>query len=569
MIKGQEISPPSDKLAETEFTKGQVKIRSALTPWKKTKAKWADVEKSDIAKLRLLSTTDGPYVGRLVGPCISGAYSMLSAMTEHNRLKALVVRMFRSPPPPEKGIWEFAKKFYRTIWPNFDHPPQPFSDEEWLASMPSNRRQVLSEAMDLYKRTGWCKSYARFNSFVKLELLPWFEKTDFGLVPLTSMVDRLINAPHDVTHTIAGPKIKPYLGWLKQQWHHENFLFYGGVEPDKLHSWLQKVVGKGSRLVFWSDYSMFDASHNDATFSFVLEFYRQHKSDRDFMKVLEAWRVPTGTIGRNIKYRGRAMNASGRDDTALLNALLNGLAMVLSVTASWYRIPLMEVTPSDVIRISSHLDLSVCGDDALGFLPPVAPDRAREFIDCARANLKSFGFKAKMFASDRFEDAVYLGHRPLPVDGVWYWSRTLGRCLYKLGYQTSVGGDPRAHFHGICKMHDVCSKHVPILSDITQEYLKHFAGTKCNEFKVDPNKPWEVMGVFGPDHYSQDTIDALARAYTVNRGPLRGDLTQLRDVHVTSADIRDCIHKCVKGIEGGPCVLDHWVLRHMVLVDEQ
>ncbi len=263
------------------------------------------------------------------------------------------------------------------------------------------------------------------------------------------------------------------------------------------------------------------------------------------------------------------MNASGRGDTALLNALLNGLAMVLAVTASWYRIPLRQVTIADVKRISEVLLLSVCGDDALGFLPPVGADRARDFIASARAHLRSFGFEAKMFASDRFEDAVYLGHRPLPVDGVWYWTRTLGRCLFKLGYQADVSGDPRAHFHGICRMHKVCSAHVPILSDIVNKYLEFFAGSKANDYAEDPNKPWEVMGKFGPDHYSTDTVAALSRAYTVSRGSLRGDLTHLFDVTVTPADIHDCIQHCVSGIRGGPCVLDHWVLRHMVWVDEQ
>lgn len=122
-VRGQEIQPPQKKLQEVEFAKGQVKIRASIFPKKgRKRCRWVDVEKEDIAYLRTISLNDGPFVGRLVGPCISGAYSMLSAMTEHNRLKALVVRMFRSPPPPEEGIWEFAKLFNRTIWPDFDTP---------------------------------------------------------------------------------------------------------------------------------------------------------------------------------------------------------------------------------------------------------------------------------------------------------------------------------------------------------------------------------------------------------------------------------------------------------------
>jgi len=447
------------------------------------------------------------------------------------------------------------------------------TDEEWLDSVPSNRRPILSRAMQLWHTGGWSSKYESFNSFIKEEFLPYFDKDGLDLVPLRAMVDRLINAPHDVTHCIAGPKIKPYMKWLKQQWNHTTHLFYAGCDPDYVQAWLARATSFGCRLCFWSDYSMFDASHNSETWAFVEAFYDQYKHDVWFNKVLDVWRTPNGTIG-DLKYQGRVMNASGRDDTALANAILNGVAMLLSVTAAWFKVPLSRVTRAHLELIKNDLQLGVCGDDALGFLPPVSEPEARGFINRARANLTMFGFKAKMFCSHRFEDAVFLGHRPIQVGGAWYWAKTLGRCLYKMGYQRGLSGDPGAHFNGICQMVSTVSAHVPILSDIAREWLAARKGSKVNAFKADlEHRPWQQLGRFGPKHYDAQAIASIARAYSIEADSCRGDLTAggLESLCVTPGDVVECISHVVRTIRasgGTPCVLDHWLLRHMVAVDE-
>jgi len=477
--------------------------------------------------------------------------------------------MFRYPQPPAPGVWEWASQFKHFLFPAYEQPPEEMGVWEWLESMPSHRRRVLREVLQEWLVCpDWQPKHAKFHSFLKFEPLPRVDKDRDGIFDLQFLVDRLINAPHDVTHIIAGPKIKPYLGWLKKQWHRDNFLFYGSASPEDLQYWLARCTSKGRRLVFWSDYSMFDNSHNLDTWKFVEHFYRQHKADDLFQKVLDAWRVPEGTLGKDVKYRGRPMNASGRDDTALANALLNGVAMVLCVTASWFKLPLTQVKLSHVHLISTELDLSVCGDDALGFLPWVPEEEALGFINRAKEALAQMGFKAKMFCSDRFEDAVYLGHRPIQVSGSWYWSKTLGRCLWKLGLQNSLSGDGWAHFMGICKMHEVCSKHVPVLADIVGAYQAVGDGSKVNAWTPNPDKPWEMMGMFGPKYYDDDAIFSIASAYSVTRRPCRKDLSA-EDVVVTASDVRDLISYVRRTItQPGPCVLDHWLLRHMVWVDE-
>lgn len=570
---GQQYPPPDSKLSTVSLKPGAVKIRAAATSLgigtSRRRKRWIDLEVTDLSFLS--QETPVPRLQyRLAGPAISGCYPMVSAPSNYNRFKALLCRVFRKPPPTNPYLWKWAGKFRHLLLPEYDFPPPEMTIADWIQSMPSRRRKALEEARRLYEHTGWTDKYVTFHAFIKEELLPGFRKERDFIAPLETMVDRLINAPHDVTHIIAGPKIKPYLCWLKKQWHWDNYLFYASVGPDKLQNWLDKVTSFGERLVFWSDYSMFDASHNAHTWDFVEHFYRQHFGDLDFLTVLAAWRAPGGKLG-DLKYQAGVMNASGRDDTALANAILNGFAMMLSVTAAWFKIPLTKVTVGHIYRISSDLQLAVCGDDALGFLPWIGFDEALGFVERARAHLTSFGFSAKMFCSNRFEDAVFLAHRPLPVGGRYYWAKTLGRCLYKLGWQVGIKPDPAAEFNGVCQMYVNCASHVPILSDIAKTWLEARQGSKVNKWFADPERPWELMGTFGPDHYDDQTLDALARAYSLGRSRIRSDL-EVADTFVTRADILDCIShvtSVVRECGGRPCVLDHWLLAHMVAVDEQ
>lgn len=571
-LSGSQLPPPHSKWEEVVLPKGTLQIRSTAISWedgsKHVRRKWVDLEKGDLFRLNYDLQFRPLY--RLCGPAIAGCRPCMSASTNYNAMKAFCCRVMRRPAPPAPGIWRWIRKFVALLLPEHNTPPREMTIEEWLDSMPSDRKVPLRKAFELYKRTGWVKKYAEFHSFIKLELLPFFSKDELGIVPLTDMVDRLINAPHDVTHVIAGPRIKPYTAWLKKQWHHENFIFYGSTTPQKLQLWLDAVVESGNNLVFWSDYTMFDTSHNCATWDFMERFYNQHKHCEDFQKVLRAWRLPVGTL-KDFKYRVLdPFNASGRDDTALANAILNGFAMVLSVSASWYGVALQDVQLHHILDIATHLRLSVCGDDALGFLPFRGIAHAEKFVETTRENIAKFGFKAKMFWSDRLEDAVYLGHRPLPFNGKWYWTKTIGRCLYKLGWQSAIKGDASAYFRGICEMHSVISPHVPIISDICKSWLAATDGAKTTKFVFDENKPWQRMGEVNPGRYFPDTLDACARAYTVRKykGGYFENESHVTARQLTADAIRDCISYIRAQINGEPCVLDHWVLRHMVLVDE-
>ncbi len=546
-------------------------MRTVDCPLKKKgpKKKWVEMEKQDLETLGRLSNP-GPFAAMVVGPVISGAPAILTAKTDYMRLSAILVRMYRPLKPPASGIWSWAANFKEHLFPAFHSPPDCMTDDDWLASMPSNRRKALQFALHLYQRSGWRSKYNEFSTFLKEELMPGFGKDEMGLVPLRTIVARLIHAPHDVTHVIAGPKIKPYMSWLKDQWNKENWVFYGGTSPDKLQCWLDRFSHKerGTQLYFWSDLSQFESTHCPDTWDFIEQFYGQYKHDADFQRCLRAWKQIKSKIG-NFKFTGRVgVNASGRPDTAFANGVLNGVGTLLAVTAAWLDINLTNITVEHLLRMEAIMMVTFTGDDTLGSLPYVDPKAALAFKDRCKQHFTTLGFSAKFYVSYKLEDCVYLAHRPLCVAGRWYWAKTLGRCLYKLGFKVGLSGDPSAHMLGVMQMYQRCAAHVPILADIANSWCEATQHNKVNPFKEDPNRPWELMGTFGPGAYDSSTIDALANAYTVTKELGRDDLSMC-DVRVTPTDVRDCIKYVRSMVQGVPCVLDHWLLRHMVWVDEQ
>lgn len=523
--------------------------------------KWVDAEKEDLAKLA------GPLPFKpafaLAGIACSGARPMVSAQSDHNRFKALLGRVFQKPPPnpwgqgPHPGVWVFAERMKRAILPELD--TEDMTLEDWLASMPARRRRVLSRAAELYKEGGLRKNDSAFTAFVKTELLPGFKQhlsqgycLDDCLTDISEMLDRLIQGPGEKTHVVAGRKLKPKVAKLKELWACDQPLVYGSVGPEALHKLLQRLV-EADGTYFCCDFSLFDRTHSDESWDFVESFY--DKSDPDFAKVLRWWRRPTGSIGP-FRYKGHTMNASGRDDTSLANAILNGFATTLSATAALFDIPMHLVDEEDVRKFQAVSVLSVAGDDSIGVLPRLSPERLRAFEAAFNANIAHFGFVAKLQTMQSVEDVVYLGMRPYRVAGRWFWGKTIGRATYKMGWVLDPENrDILAHITGVADMHLLCSAHVPVLSDLARKIVQLRAGARRTPVVQDPNRPWE-WAQEGSLPYDGETLEQVARVYS-----------RLSGVAVVASDVQSLIRE-IESITALPCVLDHWLWRLMVASDE-
>ncbi len=508
---------------------------------------------------------------RLIGPFVPAAPACTFELCDYNALCAVLVRVFRLPKYQALPglLARCAILLAHHLLPSFFVERIYMTILQWWESMPSNRKVPLWNAIVLYSQHGFTKKFSKIAAFLKGEMGPAFSKETDGLLALDYSCPRLIQAPHDVTHVIVGPKVKPMLGWLKSDWNYDGGLFYGSREPIALQTWLDLSVSAfPDGIVVWIDYSMYDNSYSPDHWGFMYHLYGELMLDPEFAAVMRAWEKPLGRV-RCFRYRGRSMNASGRDDTALANGVLNGLAVSVSLAATWYRKSVMEIEAPEIKHILTCFRASVCGDDSIIFGPSMSRQVRLDFVTRLSSNISQFGFEAKAFSSDRFYDAVYLGHRPLPVAGRWYWAKTIGRAIYKIGYQMGVVGDPSAHLHGVMQMHSICSPHVPILGDIAHTYLRASSGSKVTPVRIDENKPWTWMTLHvSPGSYADDTLEAVAQAYSVRRDCTRLDLSPF-ETALTVADIRDCQDHIRATVVRGVSALDHWVLERMVLVDEQ
>lgn len=571
-IRGEALPPHPGKWSSVQLEDGQVQICWSLIKKDKIGAldrgkRWSDMHREDLHRLECTRPgSKGRFTHALTGIACSGARPLVSASCAYNQAKALLGRMFRQPAErawgrgPKPGTWEWAKKFIPIILPHFESPGR-MSDEEWLRSMPARRQRPLRRGMDNYRSAGYQAKFEKFKCFVKTELLPGFGKDQISLTRLDAMLDRNICGPAEEAHCMVGPEVKPLIGVLKETWNPDNFLFYGSATPEKLHYWLQRLIF-GSGTFFWADYSMYDNTHSEESWDFMEHLYRESGiTNSDTWRMLSAWRAPKGTIGP-MKFRGNVMNASGRDDTALANAVLNGFAMYLSVCAAYYEKPLPELTVDDAERFRPQCILSVCGDDSLGRLPFLPVERRADFFQAVGLNISMFGFEAKLNYSDKLYDAVYLGMRPYPTSKGWFWGKTIGRATYKMGWSLmEKGRDLTAHMTGIADMHTLCSSHVPVLADMARRIVELRRGCKRTPVQFDPNRPWEWT--LGGGEYDETTLKAVADMYS--QVPT-GGCPSPHSV-VTVADVQDLI-KEIRSVPRLPFIVDHWLWRRMIHSDD-
>lgn len=554
-VEGEVFPAPPAKLADVSLEDVKICWDKVIDTGRSRGRRWNTAEISDLERLAAFRPRK-KFTHCLAGIGISGARPMVSAKCAYNCAKALFCRVYRLPAMrewgrgPHQGVWSKAREFIHLLLPGFC--ADRMSVEDWLDTMPARRRKPLAEAAASYARTGWCDHFSKFSSFVKTEFLPGFAKTG-ECSRLTNMVDRLIQGPHDATHVICGPYLKPLVKKLKTIWPSDGPIFYGSCGPEALHHFAQVALVDAAHQYFWCDFSMFDNTHSLDSWAFLESLYRDAGiSDPDFWRTMAAWKQPHGSIGP-LKYLARVMNASGRDDTALANGILNGFATYLSACAAWLQVPVLELTLQQVSSCFGVIKLSVCGDDSIGSLPLVSEERMKRFAADMRLNISMFGFEAKLEHSTDISRAVYLGQRLYPVDGKWFWGKTIGRAIYKMGWVLLPGGfhsrDPGAHITGIADMHCLCSSHVPVLCDLAEKIRDLRKGAKRTPVALDPDRPWE-WPYSGGCRYDASTISYVAEAY-----------------NSTPQEVLDVIHT-IRGIDRLPAVVSHPLLDRMIVLDD-
>lgn len=437
------------------------------------------------------------------------------------------------------GVFEKAHDLRYVLYDRFLREEcVPMDTWDWILSMPSRRRKALVRAWRQRQERGQPHpKYSFIKAFVKTENLPLFDQVHGIYGGMRQYIPRLIQAPHDETHLDAGRYLKPLTTHLKGAWSWKDWIFYASVSPEKLDGWLNRV--RNAQSFFWADYSSFDATYSDEAWALLERLYSEvyPNAEPEFWQAINAWRRPVGSVrcrkdDAKIVYRAGVCNASGRDDTALANALFNGTALAMSIAAALCGVPLTSLQPHHLYSAALRTDIAVVGDDSL-----VACNFDVEALRPAIvSNLEAFGLVVKANSSTNIEDVTFLGQMPYPVGGTYYWGPTLGRRLYKAYWQCDPIGNLPAWTHGVAEQMRLL-RHVPILYESASRICELLRGHKVTRQGVDPNRVWAARTAPTPP-YDRSTIQFLSYRYGVSISAILADALTISQVNRLPALVR-------------------------------
>jgi len=485
--------------------------------------------------------------GHLIGFGIDACPPYVTFKSALNVLRAIAARIARKRDiKPSPGIWKWAEGLIGAtpLLPNWGAiPVPPLTTAEWLKGFLPSRAKVLQRCLTAWHEFGRATNdrFWRFRIFIKREWGARSEPMAGGLnymTPILTNKPRSIQPPYgvvpceDVGHIIAGPALRALTHHVKLRWNSTAPVFYASVSPQELDEWLNLHRHAGCWL--WSDYTMYDMTHSDQTWDFIEPLYHRALNAADinndyFQQLLRHWRAPVGRAAvkwggwtQVIRYFSIAMNASGRDDTALANVLLNGVAMFLSLTAIFYGVPLRDVRVEHLEAVVGILHIAVVGDDCLAALPSRTLSGKAWQENCAtlQAHLSQFGFVAKVGASNRIHDAVFLGCRPYMVAGRWWWGPTLGRRLYKHHCCIHTSANPYAWLNGVAQMEMDHLGFVPLLGAMGRHARLLLKGKKSTPWRPDRYSGMDWSERQAPRMPDDSTYVECAAAYTNAGGTL-------------------------------------------------
>lgn len=457
---------------------------------------------------------DGP---RLLGVGFDGAIPFVTSPGLQPLAEAIQYRVFKdfaADPKPASFARSCSLLDDRCLLGGFPKV-RPWDTWEWLKSVRNGRRRkILIRAWHLLRERG-CHHpmYEMIAPFVKTENLPLFAIVDgMPVREAVRYVCRLIQAPHDETHLVAGPYLKPLTQALKEHWNYKNWLFYASAAPEKLDAWLRE--NQHATSFFWSDYSSFDATWTDYAWDMVEGFYTKVFGGipAELRQVLDIWRRPQGKVRcrkeeASIWYQADACNASGRDDTALANALLNGIALAMSIAAALGRCEVHEVTREHLHYASQLVRIGIVGDDSLVFcsfdVKPLTPMIVK--------GLESFGLSVKAQCSRDLWDVTFLGCMPYRAGGDLWWGPTIGRRLYKAFWQVDHTSHPVAWTKGVAEQMALYAC-VPVMSELAQRVVRLLPKSSSIS-AFDEEKPYASRAA-ATARWDAETVEWMCRRYS-------------------------------------------------------
>jgi DNA-directed RNA polymerase subunit RPC12/RpoP len=490
----------------------------------------------DELRTRLESEDRKKVASTLWGVAINGCYPYCTTPSGWALHLAITYRIFREidRDQPDPRVFSKAHDLSDELFGSFlNRRNAPMTMDEWFATLKGRRKKILMKAHEKRILRGYDHpKYGIIGAFVKWEHLNDFAQCVDSFIPGWDVrtVPRLIQPPHDETHLDAGPYLKPLIQRLKAAWHVNNMIFYGSTAPEVLDQWLNKIAVM--RSFFWADFSAFDATFTALVWRFIESLYERIYDGKPeaLWKALNVWRQPIGKAWSRkddvaFTWKSPVCNASGRDDTALANAILNGTVLSLSICAAINSVEVEDLTPAMISSMRSTTRISVVGDDSLvGFDFDIHP-----YADAIERNIRRFGLSVKAQHSTELMDVTYLAMFPLPVKGEgWFWAPTIGRRLYKAFWKKEEDGNGPAWCRGVAQQLALC-RHVPILYEMAIQVDELLVGGKITREVVDEYRTWAARIEQTP-HYDATTVNALCKRYSVTTAQVFEDIRRIKSI---------------------------------------
>jgi len=339
---------------------------------------------------------------------------MALGIANKNTLEAVLFKMKKNVDELNEKVWKI------TDW----------NSKSWISTFEPRKRSIYYRALLSYgkdKKKGSNLPKIDFSFFLKRELDT--HGCDLsGRRP--AMNPRIICNPSAISQIIAGPFLRPATGHLHKILNLDNCgTYFGGLKPEEGNIWARRIFDNNYKIrlqnrgigeenlqfvIIENDFSKFDATYNSAAFKFVYSVYDHWglpMNNELFRHVLESWKQPKGRFRSGTLVRAPIMNASGRADTALMNALINYFVQLSAYLEVEFDKDIMDVTPQEFSTFTKTFRIAVLGDDSLTITKYVEgmEQRVSDII-------QDYGFEARdMKTHFDARKAVFLGNRLYPV----------------------------------------------------------------------------------------------------------------------------------------------------------
>jgi len=487
---------------------------------------------------------------------------------------------------------------------------KPLRYHEWERAFPKSRAMAFRNGRKEYakKPMPWWK-LKQYTLFLKNEKgnQAGTLGDDFRETPAPRANPRAICNTEEVAHTILGPTLRPITKTAKGML--TGPVRYCSVSPEELNEWVnteypdhndvvhitprpaafdahtvrnpgKAFTRKEAKMSYlgdesprgprpapkprtypMNDYSMMDNSYSRGAFSFLRKFYRI-LGFPSRGKVARLW-WELGKVKGQFRYQGALakidagyVNASGRDDTAVNNAIINAWLSFLGWLSAAHAADGREfrLVAPDIDRCreyASEMNIGIVGDDLAGGVPA----HWRAHADLAESMAERGGFSCKMSFATRPEEMVFLGMRPYPVavyDGSHWrkqlrWGKQLGRCMYKMGWQLQPTVDGAAWIKGVAWATLIGDGHVPILRALALAVMRRTEG-------VSMKIPTDLWKYRLPEDRKQCVI--IGETYAM-----------MQRVYGVSAQQIESAEDALLRAPALPCVVQHPVLDQIMAVD--